>query len=187
LEDGAWIDLMFERPFAYEGNRRDVIVEVDNVRGSAALDGSHISHENSDLQWWVRESKDPRPNFLTTIRQKEGDRRKNHTASLEFATRIHIQSYLEVVSDWYTADIDDPEYFLVTSADYLDAKGSEHEDFQFLFQGKRGDDSLTPWTRLEALDNCRKIRVRLRFLPRAGRKMGPLPKVRSLRIRYRRK
>ncbi len=187
LEDGAWIDFMFERPFHYAGNRRDVVIEINNINGSSTLDGKKVAKELLTLSWWVKESEVRNPNFLLQSRDWPSESGKNLLASMEFATRIHIQNYLEVISAWYVAEIDNPEYFLIPSADYLDAKGAEHEDFRFLFQGRRPDGSLTPWSRLEAIENCRKIRVRLRFLPQTGKGIGSLPQVKRLRIRYRRR
>jgi hypothetical protein len=104
-----------------------------------------------------------------------------------------MKRYLEVISTWQSAEIDNPVYSLLRTRraeDHIVATGQENVDFRFWFQGirmdKKGNEiERTQWEPLVTrLNGCQKMRVKIEFLPNPGRRDAATAEVRQFAVRY---
>lgn len=183
----TWLEIPLERPFRYVGGRRTVLVEILNDLGCVPAEPEDTLPNDFRGVPLCCGPQAVTPGFqhqTTVFANTSAGADVGLTTPLVFSTKIRIERYIEVMSDWYEADAAEPVWFIVRTADYLDADGAENEGFLFDYQGVAPDGRLLPWGRLDRLHGCRKIRARLRFLPVESRTRAIRPEVRRLRIRY---
>ncbi|HGY90903.1 MAG TPA: hypothetical protein ENK43_07010 [Planctomycetes bacterium] len=175
-DDQGWVRVDFESPYVFSGGDRPLVLEVWN------LDGGGFEEPVP----WLAEPVPPRLGHRVLWADGEDAwQGRGRTLDVGYALRLHLESFREVLGDWIEIPVEDPIFFLLKSADYLDAEGTEGLDFRFEFQGREGDRE-TPWSsRLEDLRSCRMIRAKLSFLPRTDAGRTGVVEVRRLRIRYR--
>ena len=160
-QHGYWVKLMFEKPFAYSGSGHDLILDLTNEIGSFPLDGSPFAEEFKFLTW----AADLLPVVNRKVVARSGDAVDDDRgigSSAVFATKIHIQRYLDVVSAWHVAEIENPEYFLIPSAIIWSPKAWKTRTFDSSFRGKL----LTVACRIGPSWNI--LPVTLRFEPSSG-------------------
>ncbi len=172
----GWVRVDFASPYVYSGGKRPLVLEIWNLDGGGP----------EEPVAWLAEPAPPRlGKRVLWAEDVAAWRGEGRILDVGYALRLHLESFREVLSDWIEIPVEDPMFFLLKSADYLEAEGTEGLDFQFAFQGRR-DGLETPWTsRLEDLRSCRRIRAKLSFLPRADVGRTGVVEVRRLRIRYR--
>ena len=172
----GWVRVDFESPYVYSGGDRPLVLEVWNLDGGGSVEP--VS--------WLAEPVPPRlGRRVLWAEGKDAWEGRGRTLDVGYALRLHLESFREVLGDWIEIPVEDPMFFLLKSADYLDAEGTEGLDFRFEFQGRHAGRE-TPWSsRLEDLRSCRMIRAKLSFLPRTGAGRTGVVEVRRLRIRYR--
>ena len=180
--DDRWQRIDFERPFPYRGGR-DLIVEIVNEQGIAATAENAAPPEA--LLWRARRAGPvDEAQALWSVGGLAGE---VVAGNLVFATKIHIERYLELETRWYDAFFLDPVYSILPTADHLIATGEENEDFRFLYKGRRADGAETEWSPVvRRLDGFAKVKVKIVFLHGSRKDPGGV-EVKRLRIRYKKK
>ena len=180
-----WVSLQLAHPFIYTGDSRDIVLEITNEEGGKSADSDWTHFE------WATGEKPPRGTHSAL--EGHPNRRTGKAINSIFSTRIHMLRYLEVISKWQIAEISHPAYSLMRtrrSEDHILATGQENVDFRFWFQGVRLDENgqeqeQTEWEPLVTrLNGCKKMRVKIEFLPNPSRRNAALAEVRQFTIRY---
>lgn len=181
--DARWQKIEFERPFYFRGDGRDLLIEVVNELGAQSDGQTPLPADFRGLTW--RGRSDPALPGIQSIWSANTSGQSVVEENLVFATKIHIERYLEFESKWYQAKVDHPAYSILPTGDHIIGEGVENEDFRFLFKGKAGEyEPATDWLPfVRKVDGMKWIKVKVVFLHNSGRDPERI-EVRRLRLRY---